>query len=723
MVAFKRRELSFTASAQATSLFGPYFSGLQSDFSSYQSLADYYETVNTRFASAEGRSLRQHLRTASTEALGLIPSTVGRPEDSLFGVPTFETLSRYISQIEATLLTARTSAIELKSLVGVFLEPAAFDIRQLSVLSRQVETFVGVTQLLNGDQRVAAALGDHFHGALTETSRLRAVCEILQDAPPFAETASSLILSGKLEIAHRQLLDVIEVAKATDALLKRLCSVAHIAPGHIFEGRAPNDVAEYLRTAANDREGLYAYAALSEAFDQLSESGIDPLVQYLLGSEGSLANLADLTEASLIRALTKSVYAEHGQKLSKFSGQHLGKLRSTLADRDRQIIRLSRDLLRHRIHQAANPPRGVGTGRKSTWTQKALLDNEIAKQQRFSSVRDLTARAGQALLELKPCWMMSPLAVAQYVPKNAIQFDLCIIDEASQMPPESAIGALIRAKQVVVVGDTNQLPPSSFFRTMLDDEDADEDDNVLNESILELANATFKPARRLRWHYRSRHSGLIKFSNRLVYDDNLVVFPSASEANTSMGVEYKRVDGLYRAGTNPIEARAVVDAILEFMRSDPNRSLGVVTLNQRQRDLIREELEYALATDTSAQAYVDTWKERNDGLEEFFVKNLENVQGDERDVIFIGTVYGPEFFRSESSSALRTNQRCRRKAPTKRSVLACQAEDCNVFIDDFCRHCCRRKRQRWRLHAEAVAGLLSHRATRRWKRDTEGAGL
>jgi transcription elongation GreA/GreB family factor len=210
------------------------------------------------------------------------------------------------------------------------------------------------------------------------------------------------------------------------------------------------------------------------------------------------------------------------------------------------------------------------------------------------------------------------------------------------MPPEAAIGALLRCKQSVVVGDTNQLPPSSFFKRMIDDEDADEDDAVLNESILEMANATFRPGRRLRWHYRSRHSGLIKFSNRLVYNDDLIVFPSATESMTRMGVEYRKVNGLYKAGTNATEARVMVDAALEFMRTDPNRSLGIVTLNQKQRDLIAEEFEYALGRERYAQSYVDVWKLQNDGLEEFFIKNLENVQGDERDVIFIGTVYGTE---------------------------------------------------------------------------------
>jgi very-short-patch-repair endonuclease len=285
---------------------------------------------------------------------------------------------------------------------------------------------------------------------------------------------------------------------------------------------------------------------------------------------------------------------------------------------------------------------GNGLGKKSSWTDMALIENEMSKKQRFIPVRDLTQRAGRALAELKPCWMMSPLAVAQYLPKGSVHFDLCIIDEASQMPPESAIGALLRCSQAVVVGDTNQLPPSSFFKTVIDDEEADDDESVLSESVLELANGSFRPARRLRWHYRSRHSGLIKFSNRLVYDDNLIVFPSATESMKRMGVELRAVNGRYKAGTNPIEAKTIIEAIVEFMQIDSDRSLGVVTLNQKQRDLILEEFEYAIANNRVVQKYIDTWKERNDGLEEFFIKNLENVQGDERDVIFIGTVYGAE---------------------------------------------------------------------------------
>jgi very-short-patch-repair endonuclease len=114
------------------------------------------------------------------------------------------------------------------------------------------------------------------------------------------------------------------------------------------------------------------------------------------------------------------------------------------------------------------------------------------------------------------------------------------------------------------------------------------------------------------------------------------------ESLTSMGVEFRSIKGRYKAGTNPIEAKAIIEAAIEFMHDNPDRSLGIVTLNQKQRDLIVEEFEYEIGRDRQVQKYIDTWRERNDGLEEFFIKNLENVQGDERDVIFIGTVYGPE---------------------------------------------------------------------------------
>jgi very-short-patch-repair endonuclease len=399
-----------------------------------------------------------------------------------------------------------------------------------------------------------------------------------------------------------------------------------------------------LRAAAADPEGLSAHSAFAGAKSEC-QNDLHGLIDAFAAATGGFTDLAYALEALALRSLARQAYTRYGSVLGRFHGARLDDLRGRLARLDKEIILATRKDLRAKISAQARPPRGIGTGRKSTWTDLALIANEVDKKKKHISVRELAGRASAALLELKPCWMMSPLAVAQYLPKHGFKFDLCIIDEASQMPPEEAIGALARSKRAMIVGDTNQLPPSNFFRKLIDndgDDETGEDENVLSESILELANATFRPARRLRWHYRSKHSGLIKFSNRLVYNDDLVVFPSPSEGIKGMGVDFRAVSGLYKAGINPMEAQEMVRAAIDFMTSDPGRSLGIVTLNQKQRELIFEEMDIALNSNPAAMRYVEHWSTHNDGLEEFFIKNLENVQGDERDVIFIGTVYGPE---------------------------------------------------------------------------------
>ncbi len=193
-----------------------------------------------------------------------------------------------------------------------------------------------------------------------------------------------------------------------------------------------------------------------------------------------------------------------------------------------------------------------------------------------------------------------------------------------------------------MVGDPQQLPPTAFFeRIDAFDADEDADEYVDNESILDLALSVFHPARELRWHYRSRHESLMAFSNKHFYDGKLVVFPSPAPNHDDYGVEYRKVEGQYtpKAGVNLPEAQAVAEAAVAFMAEYPNRSLSVVTINQAQREIVTEEMDRLFARDRSAEAYRRRWEET---LEPVFVKNLENVQGDERDVIFISTVYGPE---------------------------------------------------------------------------------
>ena len=266
-------------------------------------------------------------------------------------------------------------------------------------------------------------------------------------------------------------------------------------------------------------------------------------------------------------------------------------------------------------------------------------------------VRKILTRAGGSIQALKPCFMMGPQAVAQYLTPGVIKFDLVIMDEASQLKPEEAIGSIARGGQLVVVGDPKQLPPTSFFSRMSQDGESNEDQFTTTdaESILDVCSSHFRPTRSLRWHYRSQHHSLIAFSNQSFYRGNLIIFPSPYGQGGKLGVRAVYLaDAIYENQTNLREAKRVVDAVVEHIANRPNESLGIVTLNIKQRDLIAELLEERLRSVRGADTYRENWITEGAPL---FIKNLENVQGDERDAIIISTTFG----KPPGSSAVRQN--------------------------------------------------------------------
>lgn len=635
LVAFRRKSDDFVRQSEATGLFGLYYRGLDTDFEPFGRAARFFEVLSTEFGGHEQTSLREFLRDGALNQLELLPA-IPKTGISI----SFASLDERIAAAEYEAARLKNVIAELRPVAKVVTNQqiGLVEIRDVRL---RLEALLSERERLEDHQPIRELLSEKFDGHRTRREHLEALSDWAKSVANHVPLIRVILDRGE----PAEVSDAIGVALSADdkltETLTKLADVAKIEVLTLTRGRSLPELASVLEQASLDGNGLFAFAAFATALTDAGPEGLMPLIQEKL-KQGSLNGLGLQAEALAMRQLAKAVFVQLGRKLARYRGAKLEELRVALAEKDREIIHLSRAQLRAKVKATARPPMGHGVGRKSTWTDMALIENEISKKKRFIPVRDLTQRAGEALIELKPCWMMSPLAVAQYVPKGSVQFDLCIIDEASQMPPESAIGALLRCSQALVVGDTNQLPPSNFFRSVIEDEEVDEDEAVLNESVLEMANGAFRPARRLRWHYRSRHSGLIKFSNRLVYDDALIVFPSPTETNARMGVEFRAVKGRYKAGTNPVEAKVMIDAIVEFMLTDPDRSLGIVTLNQKQRDLIIEEFEYAIANNRSVQKYLDTWRDRNDGLEEFFIKNLENVQGDERDVIFIGTVYGAE---------------------------------------------------------------------------------
>ena len=277
------------------------------------------------------------------------------------------------------------------------------------------------------------------------------------------------------------------------------------------------------------------------------------------------------------------------------------------------------------------------------------LRKEMARQRKHAPLRRSMKLAGAAIRAIKPCFMMSPLTVAQLIDAGAPSFDLVIFDEASQLPPEDAVGAVGRAEQLVVVGDPKQLPPTNFFLVNSGQVNAPLADDGTpmyedSESILEEFMAAGAAQSRLKWHYRSTHESLINFSNVSFYDSDLYTFPSIETGTERNGLQFEYIEnGIYEGkGLNQIEARRVADAVVLFAKEQLDRnergekmlSLGVGTFNLRQQLAIQDELEQRRRDDPR----IDSFFARG-VYEPFFVKNLENIQGDERDVIFISVTY------------------------------------------------------------------------------------
>lgn len=326
--------------------------------------------------------------------------------------------------------------------------------------------------------------------------------------------------------------------------------------------------------------------------------------------------------------------------------QTFPELRSFQRDSHEELIARFRQLDAGQLGAAQTRLRRRLAGRRPTSVQAApagselaILRRELQKQRRHKPIRQLLGEIPTLLGQLKPCLLMSPLSVSQFLDPDRIQFDLVVFDEASQIRTEDAIGAIMRSQALVVVGDSKQLPPTSFFVASVDgdDNEADTDAPATFESILDACTAVGLPTRMLRWHYRSRHEGLIAFSNEHFYDGRLVTFPLATAASAN-GVTFEHVaDGVYdRRGTrtNLVEARRVADLVCAHVRTTPARSLGVVAFSQAQQLAILREVEQR-AADADLAVLFD--EER---AEPFFVKNLENVQGDERDVMFFSIGYG-----------------------------------------------------------------------------------
>lgn len=397
--------------------------------------------------------------------------------------------------------------------------------------------------------------------------------------------------------------------------------------------RSFEDSARLLKFLTRNTSQIDDWAEHCSAVNKLEALGLSDQVRWCQANRVAGNHVTDVIRKAVLNAWIEAIRSSDSERL--------GSVHPATRLEQLEAFRL----LDQRMKEAARAAIIEScSGRRPTTMVggPAIVLRQAELKRKHMSVRALIEATGDLALRLRPCFLMNPLTVSQMLPQS-VQFDAVIFDEASQVRPADAINALSRAKQLIVAGDQKQLPPMSFFGTgsTAADDEFDDESPADFESLLDLAKAagsiTTVP---LRWHYRSQHEHLIVYSNRSFYEGRLNTFPGAVDDAADLGLELFRVNGVYARGgsrDNLIEAEFVVDRIIFHRQHHPKHSMGVVCFSTAQEDAVRQEIELRSAENPELELLFET--DRSDG---FFVKNLESVQGDERDIIIFSVGYGPD---------------------------------------------------------------------------------
>jgi hypothetical protein len=386
--------------------------------------------------------------------------------------------------------------------------------------------------------------------------------------------------------------------------------------------------------ALDNKQTLSNWVDYIRVREDLILQGLNPIINAIEKQQITIQEMETAFYCGVYDILSRDILKIH-PKLAEFNGEIHNHIQQQFCLQKQKNQQLDRQQIAWSLSQNVISAGNAG-GKVSQYTELALLKHECAKKTRHIPTRQLLKRASTALLELKPCFMMSPMSVAQYLAPGKIKFDLLVIDEASQMRPEDALGAILRSHQTIIVGDPKQLPPSNFFDKI---HDSSTNTTALeeSESILDVVTPFFSH-QQLQWHYRSQHEDLIAFSNKQFYHNKLLVFPSPQQQSKQFGVHFSYIeDGLFVKHKNHSEAEKIVNAISHHLINTPEQSLGVVSMNIKQRELIELLLDEKSKASPQLQKALENNKQQKESL---FIKNLENAQGDERDVIFISCTYG-----------------------------------------------------------------------------------
>lgn len=413
-------------------------------------------------------------------------------------------------------------------------------------------------------------------------------------------------------------------------------------PGCLAGGldQAPAELTDWLRDHSQHTQDLAEWAQFNAVRQEAAEAGIGAFVSQALDT-GLRAEHWERAFERRFYLLLSDAMLQDRPVLRKFRGTSQSEAIQRFRSLDLQLVESAPHEIRSRLNVSKPSPSWMQAASAET----SILRREFNKKRRVMPLRKLFAQIPGLIQALKPCLMMSPLTVCQLLEPDRYEFDLVVFDEASQIPPEYAMGAFLRAKQVIVAGDRQQLPPTNFFHAIEADDLDDDDESETNESFESILNSFDScglPSLLLNWHYRSKDESLIVYSNHHFYDNRLYTFPSPGMDGEGTGLKFVFVkDGVYKRGLgarhNLREALAVAELVKEHLANSPELSLGIVAFSVSQRQAISDAIDLMLKENPDLAPLLSM-----NADEPLFIKNLENVQGDERDVIILSVGYAKD---------------------------------------------------------------------------------
>jgi very-short-patch-repair endonuclease len=601
-------------------------------------------TINRLALGDAGATLRR-LATALREGWTAVVAEFAVPDAATqLSRPADELAKWFTEEAKACRLEAEALAVLVSALahdrdvVPAFLRERTIQLRTLveargriAAAARVVRDTRPLEELEEEDHSENADLAQTLLGVLNGLSRpiTPGMAAALSDAKVREKVATTVRQS---EIARKPF------DKAWERVTTDLFDPdAEVSTNIVINKLSLAELKKWAGDRAADAARLDEWTRYAKVEKEAAAFGVEAVLDEVKAGEVKAAEAAEAFRARFFRLWLDALH-QHVPTLGSFATDSHERLIARFAELDRLAVRTSADRVRSEL--LGKPTRPAARDGAPETSELGILLREVNKKRRHLPLRKLFAQIPSILPRIKPCLMMSPLAVSTYLDTPELTFDLVIFDEASQVRPHDAVCAVYRGRQLVVGGDPKQLPPTDFFtRTGEDTEGTPDEDAGTGsfESLLDVCLSLGMTRKRLRWHYRSRREGLIAFSNRYFYGGRLVTFPSSDEA-TGPAVGFVKVpDGRFKDGVNPVEARRVAELVMEHARRARDRSLGVIAFSQRQQDRILDELEVLRRQSPDTEDFFSD--ERDDP---FFVKNLENVQGDERDVILLSVGYGPD---------------------------------------------------------------------------------